>query len=277
VIARPPGTPRPPRRPISVTQHPRSLPRRAALVVALAASLACCREPKPHAPPPPPVPDKHYGDGSAGLRELWLDLVKGAQHDEREYVHQLMQTMVMTDDDLEALFGHELAAYLRPRYAPMIARMVNAGAMELVAQILERKYDDVDIITYSPTSTDIEQRASIGALKTRQPIYAVRVKVTGETRGLRYDFFVYRNGRWITGNQIAKLFAPPNDTSNTSTGFVMPSPHPAAPAAGTKPAAPAGKATSPAATPGKPAAPAAPGPDGKTAAPVAAPTAPAAR
>jgi hypothetical protein len=42
------------------------------------------------------------------------------------------------------------------------------------------------------------------ALVAPMPIYAVRVVKTPERRGLRYDFFFYRRGKWLTGNQLGR-------------------------------------------------------------------------
>ena len=33
----------------------------------------------------------------------------------------------------------------------------------------------------------------------------MRVRKKSDTLGLRYDFFVYLDGRWRTGNQLGKL------------------------------------------------------------------------
>ena len=41
------------------------------------------------------------------------------------------------------------------------------------------------------------------------PIYTVRIKKKTEASGLRYDFFVYRNGFWRSGNQLGKYLGPP--------------------------------------------------------------------
>jgi hypothetical protein len=37
----------------------------------------------------------------------------------------------------------------------------------------------------------------------------VRVKRKSEAKGLRYDFFVYQNGFWRTGNLLGKFLLPP--------------------------------------------------------------------
>jgi hypothetical protein len=158
---------------------------------------------------PPPL-DTTYADGPDGLRKLWGDILGAARKDDRERVH----TLVMSDEDLDALFGVERARWLRPRYLPMLSTLINIGSMELVARVLERNYDDVEVFAITDGGTP-EDRATLRALPPGTPVYAVRVKKKGEAKGLRYDFFVYRGGRWVTGNQIAKYLVdrPPLDAS----------------------------------------------------------------
>lgn len=219
---------------LSALVHARTLHTpRAAFAPALALSVAAClltitgcKEPPPPEAPAPPPPPSHYAGDQAGLHDLWMDIVTSARRDDRDRVHELMTAMVLTDDDLKDLFGAELAAYFKPRYEPMIGRVVHAGSLELVANVLDRKYDDVDVFQLRPDNPDISLRAALGALKKPVPVYSVRVKKKGEALGLRYDFFVYRGdaktGRWATANKIGNFIAPPNDVTNTPTGFVMP-------------------------------------------------------
>src|SRR5207247_1523850 len=119
---------------------------RSLLVLLAAAVAAGCssRAPEPPRKGPPPL-EPRYEDGAAGLRALWSDLLAAARRDERDKVHDLMASLTMSEEDLVALFGAERGRWLAPRYAPMIARLVNIGAMELVAQIADRKYDDVEV------------------------------------------------------------------------------------------------------------------------------------
>ncbi len=181
--------------------------RTCALLCACALAAGCDEKQPPPREEPPPAVEKAYKSGAAGLRELWTDILVAAQKDERGRVHDLMASMIMTDDDLVALFGADRGAYLKPRYAPMIARLVNIGAMELVAQIADRKYDDIEVFPVE-ASQGPEQKALLESLKSPAAVFGVRVKKKTETRGLRYDFFVYRDARWVTGNQLAKYLVP---------------------------------------------------------------------
>ena len=180
------------------------------LFIPLFSPLLACKQQRQVEGQALPVPEKQYPAGPEGLKSLWTDILVAAQKDEREKVHDLMASMIMTDADLNALFGPQRGAWLKPRYLPMVSRMANIGAMELVSQIADRKYDDIEIFTTSATSSDPAERVVFEALVEKVPVYGVRVKQKTETRGLRYDFFVYREGRWVTGNQISKYLMPPD-------------------------------------------------------------------
>src|SRR4051812_26455089 len=96
--------------------------------------LGGCERSKPQLDGQPlPKTEKAYRPGADGLRELWADILEAARKDDRERVHELMASTIMSDADLVALFGDERARYLKPRYLPMIAQLVNVGALELVA------------------------------------------------------------------------------------------------------------------------------------------------
>ena len=48
-----------------------------------------------------------YAAGPDGLKQLWMDILKAAERDDRGKVHDLMGSMIMTQDDLVALFGDD--------------------------------------------------------------------------------------------------------------------------------------------------------------------------
>lgn len=155
---------------------------------------------------PPPL-DTQYPGTPDGLKQLFTDILTAAQRDDRDRVHALMASLILSDQDLIDLFGAEEGKRLQPRYVPMIGTLVNIGSMELVATISDRKYDLVEVfpIDEHGSATD---RATVAALKERLPVYGVRMKKKGDTRGTRYDFFVYKRGHWMTGNLLAKYLVP---------------------------------------------------------------------
>jgi hypothetical protein len=139
-----------------------------------------------------------YPDSPAGLKQLWSDILDAAHHDERERVHDLMATTFMSDAELTRLFGPATAP-LVPRYHQLMGTLVNRGAIELVANVFDRKYDAVDIVT------DENDAALQGALVEPHALWSVRVHKSTDTRGLRYDAFFYLDGKWRTANQLGKF------------------------------------------------------------------------
>jgi hypothetical protein len=150
-----------------------------------------------------PVPS--YPDGAAGLEAFFRDVLAAAKADERERVHDYFAALKMTPEELRGLFG-ERAASLEKPYEDMMASLMHRGAIEIVAVIYEKKYDTVEVISSSPNEPPLGP--ALGpALVRSPPLYAVRLKKAGEALGTRYDFFFYSNGRWRTGNQLAKVIA----------------------------------------------------------------------
>ena len=139
----------------------------------------------------------------------------------------------MTQAELAGLIGPQKAGELWPRYQAMMGSLCNAGAVELVAHVYEKKYDDVSVTRIDPPPPEAgspparptapseaaklidltepvdTDRAVQKALVRPMPFYTVRIKKKTEAKGLRYDFFVYQNGFWRSGNLLGKFLAPP--------------------------------------------------------------------
>ena len=189
-----------------------------------------------------------YRDTPEDLHRLWSDILAACHSDDRNRVHDLMVSLIMTQPELESLLGRQKATELWPRYQAMMGSLCNAGAVELVAHVYEKKYDDVAVAridTQIATQVAPQPAAAPGdaaagaaggapsglldtdaavqkALVSPTPFYTVRIKKKTEAKGLRYDFFVYRNGFWRSGNLLGKFLTPP----------------PALPTSGAAPAAP---------------------------------------
>jgi hypothetical protein len=159
-------------------------------------------------------PIRQYADGADGLKALFSDVLEAAKKDDRERVHDLLATLVMSDDELTAILGPR-GTQLAPRYHKLMETLVHRGAVELVAQVYERKYDSVEVLSIEmqgPIVNSTPADRVVGrALVSPMPIYAVRIKKSGETRGMRYDFFFYRNGHWRTGNQLGQFIEETRD------------------------------------------------------------------
>jgi len=186
------------------------------LAVALLVVLAGCKQ---HSGPRMYV-QPHYAPGADGLRALWSDILDAAKKDDRDRVHDLLATTLLTDDEMRRLFGPAKANALLPRYHMLMGNLINRGAVELVANVYEHKYDAVDAFA-------ADDPALATALVEPHPLFAARVRKSSEDRGLRYDGFFTLDGTWKTLNMLGKF-----------VDVVSPSPSGAA-------VAPSGKAVAP--------------------------------
>lgn len=157
------------------------------------------------------LPAGTYPDGAAGLKRLWSDILLAAQKDDRNRVHDLLASQAMSQAELARLFGAERGKQLWPRYDSLIISLANLGTIELSAQVYEKKYDDVAVVRVDeqPAAEQLPaDQAVLAALVEKQPLYMVRLKRKTEDKGLRYDFFVYLDGHWRTGNLLGKYMEP---------------------------------------------------------------------
>lgn len=165
-------------------------------------------------PVEPLVKPGTYQNSPEELKRLWGDILYACQKDERGRVHDLMASLIMTQPELEGLIGKEQGKTLAARYLAMMGSLVNAGAVELVAHVYEKKYDDIavnridDLPDAEKADTDRNVALALEKAGAVPPFYTVRVKRKTEKRGLRYDFFVYLNGYWRSGNLLGKFLPP---------------------------------------------------------------------
>jgi hypothetical protein len=176
------------------------------LVIALLLVAGC----KPHSSGHFVQP--HYADGADGLRAMWSDILDAAKKDDRDRVHDLLATTLLSDAEMKRLFGAKADALL-PRYHQLMGNLINRGAVELVANVYEHKYDAVDGFAS-------EDPALATALVEPHPLFAARVRKSTETRGLKYEAFFMLDGRWKTLNQLGKfvdIIPPPSGATPAAT------------------------------------------------------------
>jgi hypothetical protein len=149
-----------------------------------------------------------YGNTPEELDRLWHDILAACKADDRVRVHELMRSFIMTQPELTSLLGPTQGVALWARYQAMLGSLANAGAVELVAHVFEKKYDDIAVTRIDqlpPAEQTDTDRAVLVAMSSKLPMYTVRVKRKTEAKGLRYDFFVYLNGYWRSGNLLGKF------------------------------------------------------------------------
>lgn len=187
-------------------------------------ALPGCKRP----PPEPLVKPGMYQNSPEELDRLWHDILAACKADDRVRVHELMRSFIMTQAELSSLLGPAHGAALWARYQAMLGSLVNAGAVELVAHVFEKKYDDIAVSRIDqlpPAEQTDSDRAVLAAMSSQVPMYTVRVKRKTEAKGLRYDFFVYLNGYWRSGNLLGKFLppvsAPSNQKENRASGNIV--------------------------------------------------------
>jgi hypothetical protein len=139
----------------------------------------------------------HYAAGVEGLRALWSDILDAAKKDDRDRVHDLMATTLLSDAEMKRLLGAK-ADPLLPRYHMLMGNLINRGSVELVANVYEHKYDAVDAFP-------ADEPTLAAALTEPHPLYGARVRKQNEERGLRYDGYFVLDGTWKTFNQLGKF------------------------------------------------------------------------
>ena len=139
----------------------------------------------------------HYADGAEGLRAMWNDILDAAKKDDRERVHDLLATTLLSDVQMQRLFGTR-AGLLLPRYHQLMGTFINRGAIEFVANVYEHKYDSVDAFAN-------EDPALATAMVEQHPLFAARVRKSAETTGLKYEGFFVLDGQWKTLNRLGKF------------------------------------------------------------------------
>ncbi len=173
----------------------------------LLSAPACDEARKKPAAPAWELPPGTYADGPDGLTRLFQDVLAACKKDDRGRVHDLLASMVMGREELAGLIGPERATALWPRYQALAGSMANIGAVELVATVYEKKYDDVVVTRVDqlpPAQMDPGDRDALAAMVRKLPLYTVRIKRKTEPSGVRYNFFFYQEGHWRTGNQLGK-------------------------------------------------------------------------
>jgi len=176
-------------------------------LVALLALAACTRHSGPRIYVQP-----HYAAGAEGLRAFWADILDAAKKDDRDRVHDLMATTLLSDAEMKRLFGAKADALL-PRYHMLMGNLINRGSVELVANVYEHKYDTVDGFA-------AEDPTVAAALVEPHALFAARVRKANEERGLRYDGYFVLDGTWKTVNQLGKFIdvvAPATASTPTTT------------------------------------------------------------
>ena len=105
----------------------------------------------------------------------------------------------MTQADLEALFTPAVASQLWPKYRDVIASDMRKEVVALVTSRIKAGFDTIDCIrvsTVKPKETTRGDLAMMNAMTRPPKMYTVRLRPKNAELGLRFNGFVFVNGRW---------------------------------------------------------------------------------
>lgn len=186
----------------------RHLFRHALLLMTVTLGWGGCEDAqKPRPVPAARPPLGSYPDGPAGVQRLWEDILSACRKDDRERVHELIASMALSKEQLAGLIGAEAAVEGWPSYQFQVGSMANAGAVELVAFVYDKKLDEV-VVQRADALPAAEQgatdKAVLRRLKQPHPIYTVTLRRKPAQKGLRYESLIYVDGRWRTLAPLGK-------------------------------------------------------------------------
>ena len=140
------------------------------------------------------TPSSHYR-----LIDAFETMVKAVKEGDTAVILKTMESYLMTQADLDALFPPTLASQLWPKYRDVIASDMRKEAVSLVTSRIKAGFDTVDCIrvsTVKPKETTRGDLAMMNAMTRPPKMYTIRLRSKNAELGLRFNGFVYVNGRW---------------------------------------------------------------------------------
>lgn len=140
-----------------------------------------------------------YGGSPTGLAIFWLEILELAHGGDDDGISSRLQVLACRREDLEEIFGPGGAARHWSEYARAFASFTAEGARDIAKKIRERRYDDVEVQLMAPARFE-----AVDPVRTNLPVYAVRLKRSDETDGIRIDTFVFLDGAWRTALKVGR-------------------------------------------------------------------------
>lgn len=193
-------------------------------------------------------------DDPRHLEQAFSAIIDAAKRKDAEAVLGGLEKFLLTREELVALFGPEVGRAVWPGYSDEVAGSLRREAAEV---IIERVGDGFTAVTLErvgpayPAHTTPGDRRLLDAFVPRGlAMYTVRLHPPEQSLGLRFNGFVYHDGRWRAllkaydhlpapaGEAAPEGDAPTADPSEDDAPAAPEQPAPAAPASELAPAAP---------------------------------------
>lgn len=139
-------------------------------------------------------------DDPRQLTERFERIVTAARAGEREAILTLLEPLLVTREELVALFGAEAGEAAWPGYSDQIAGGLRAEAADVIIERVKDGFDTVEIERVGPAYPDRTTPGDTRLIESLVPrglaMYAVRLKRPNSNLGLRLNGFVFHGGRW---------------------------------------------------------------------------------
>lgn len=151
--------------------------------------------------PPPADPDAIRGpDDPRHLRKAFQTVVEAAQRGDEAAILAELERFLLTREELVALFGPEAGPAVWPGYSDAVAGNLRKQAAPVIIERVKDGYSEVYVERVGPAypaRTTPGDRALLDRFVPRGlAMYTVRLRKPGGTLGLRFNGFVYHDGRW---------------------------------------------------------------------------------
>lgn len=127
-------------------------------------------------------------------------IVEAAKRSDGEAVVAGLEKFLLTREELEALFGPEVGRAVWPGYSDEVAGSLRREAAEVIIERVGDGFTEVMIERVGPAypahTTPGDRRLLDAFVPRGLAMYSVRLHPEGQSLGLRFNGFVYHDGRW---------------------------------------------------------------------------------
>lgn len=145
-------------------------------------------------------PAARAADDPWHLQDRFERVVAAARAGERDAILGLFEPMLVTRDELVALFGPTAGEAAWPGYSDQIAGKLRVEAADVIIERVRDGFDAVEVERVGPAYPDRTTPGDERMLEMLVPrglaMYTVRLRAPNGQLGLRFNGFVYHDGRW---------------------------------------------------------------------------------
>ena len=153
-----------------------------------------------HSIQPPPESDTPTApDDWLHVRDAFRDIVGHAQRGDRAAVARGLERFVLTEPEMVALFGEVEGRRVYVRYRDEIVADLMGEAPGVIIAKVRAGFTEVEVDRLGPArpaNTTPGDQAMLEALTKKRPMFNLRLRPPSEPLGLRFDGFLFLDGRW---------------------------------------------------------------------------------